>query len=61
MVKRRFSHLFCSLLVIAFFDFDKITRVLGGSVVRIGDAEKGGALGGTIIGVIVTWARSAKS
>ncbi|TYZ24609.1 YkvI family membrane protein [Selenomonas ruminis] len=27
--------------------------VLGGSVVRIGDAEKGGALGGAIIGVIV--------
>jgi uncharacterized membrane protein YkvI len=30
--------------------------VLGGSVVRIGDAEKCGALGGTIIGVIVTCA-----
>lgn len=30
--------------------------VLGGSVVRIGDAEKGGALGGTIIGLIVTCA-----
>ncbi|SFT41623.1 Uncharacterized membrane protein YkvI [Selenomonas sp. GACV-9] len=27
--------------------------VLGGSVVRIGDAEKGGALGGAIIGLIV--------
>lgn len=27
--------------------------VLGGSVVRIGDAEKGGALGGALIGVIV--------
>ena len=30
--------------------------VLGGSVIRIGDAEKGGALGGTIIGLIVTCA-----
>lgn len=33
--------------------------VLGGSVVRIGDAEKGGALGGTIIGLIVTCAALA--
>ncbi|ORT99984.1 hypothetical protein D081_1565 [Anaerovibrio sp. JC8] len=30
--------------------------VLGGSVIRIGDAEKGGALGGTIIGLIVACA-----
>ena len=34
--------------------------VLGGSVVRIGDAEKGGALGGTIIGLIVTCAALKK-
>jgi len=30
--------------------------VLGGSVVRIGDAEKGGALGGLIIGLIISCA-----
>lgn len=33
--------------------------VLGGSVIRISDAEKGGALGGVIIGVIVTCAALA--
>jgi len=30
--------------------------VLGGSVIRIGDAEKGGALGGLIIGLIISCA-----
>ena len=33
--------------------------VLGGSIIRINDAEKGGALGGVIIGVIVTCAALA--